>query len=120
LATPAGPEATTEEKGKDERGDCEVSSNGSIFNALGTLSSSVIEDAHRFLDSKSGGPLPSWGLESPPGKRGAKDGPAPDLKRFGGEARAPGGEGLSLGGLAPSANLVAAINSETSAMAFFS
>jgi hypothetical protein len=59
LTTPAGPGQTRDEKGKDERGDCETSSNGSIFNALGSLSSSVIEDAHRFLDSKSAGVIPS-------------------------------------------------------------
>ena len=118
LTTPAGPEPTTDEKG-DERGDCETSS--SIFNALGTLSFSVIEDAHRFLDSKSAGLIPSGGLESP-GRRGPKGGPASDLERLGG-ARAAGaraGKGLSLGGLALSASRVEAISSETSAMAFFS
>jgi hypothetical protein len=41
----------TEEKGKDERGGCEKSSCGSIFIALSILSSSFIEDAHRFRDS---------------------------------------------------------------------
>ena len=47
-------------------------------------------------------------------------GPAPDLPTFGGEARtaeATGGEDLSLGGLGPSVNLVAAIKSDTNAMA---
>src|SRR5216683_2676431 len=122
LTILAGTGLMRDEKGKDERGDCGTSSRGSIFNDLGTLSSSVIEDAHRFLDSKSGRPVPSWSLESPLGRRGVKGGPAADLDRFGGEARTPGtgGEGLSLGGLAPSANLVAAISSETSAMAFLS
>jgi hypothetical protein len=48
---PAEPGATPDEKGKDERGDCEESSGGSIFIALIALSPSVIEDAQRFRDS---------------------------------------------------------------------
>jgi hypothetical protein len=120
FMTPVEPGPTEDGNGKDERGGCEMSSWGSIFIALSTLSSSFIDDAQRFLDSWSEEPAASNDWESAVGRNG---GIAPDLDRFGGEARAPemtGGEDLSLGGLGPSANLVAAISSETSAIVFLS
>lgn len=48
-----GPGPTEAEKGKDDddSGGCEMSSSGSIFITFITLSSSFMDDAHRFLDS---------------------------------------------------------------------
>jgi len=53
VATAPGPGCTEPEKEKDDddREGCDMSSFGSIFIAFNTLSSSFMDDAHRFLDS---------------------------------------------------------------------
>ena len=53
FMTPPGPGPTEAGKGKgdDDSEGCEMSSSGSIFITFITLSSSFMDDAHRFLDS---------------------------------------------------------------------
>jgi hypothetical protein len=53
FTRPPGPGPTDVGKGNDggDSEGCEMSSSGSIFIAFMTLSSSFMDDAHRFLDS---------------------------------------------------------------------